>query len=308
MKAPRGIFVDINDSVYVSFDTRGTVLVWSFGNDNLSAIYHRDKAITSSSDIYTTLRGALQSWIDSWKDWIGSEYYYVGVPNSLFVTFNGDIYVSNDDNNRIDKWTRRSTRSHISLNGQQRPCYGLFIDINDVLYCSVRDYNKIIRKSLKGSNSPWGVIAENSRPLWSLLNKPYGIFVNNDIKLYEADSGSNKIQIFDIGRSGQAEIVKTTTGISGLQLDTPTNIALDADNNLYIVDSKKNRIVFVDSKFEQYRCLIGCIENRDKSSYILSYPIGLSFDSSGNIFVSDTKNNRIQKFILKTGLRGKFNI
>jgi hypothetical protein len=42
------------------------------------------------------------------------------------------------------------------------------------------------------------------------------------------------------------------------------------------------------------------------ASYQLSDPWAASFDSAGNIFVSDQGNNRIQKFSLLTDSSGKY--
>ena len=58
-------------------------------------------------------------------------------PYSLFVTSNGDIYI--DDgymNTRVQKWIAK-TNSFVTVMEVKSACYGLFVDTNDTLYCSM---------------------------------------------------------------------------------------------------------------------------------------------------------------------------
>ncbi|CAF1545997.1 unnamed protein product [Adineta ricciae] len=71
---------------------------------------------------------------------------------------------------------------------------------------------------------------------------------------------------------------------------------MDADNNLFILDSSNNRIV--GSSVNGFRCIVGCLGTSGSASYQLNSAWSLSFDSTGNIFVSDSGNGRIQKFAL----------
>jgi hypothetical protein len=56
---------------------------------------------------------------------------------SIFVTTNGDIYIDNgESNDRVDKRTVDSSAS-IPIMQVNSACQGLFIDLNDTLYCSI---------------------------------------------------------------------------------------------------------------------------------------------------------------------------
>ncbi|CAF4171734.1 unnamed protein product, partial [Adineta steineri] len=66
-----------------------------------------------------------------------------------------------------------------------------------------------------------------------------------------------------------------------------------AEKYLFIVDHRNHRIV--GSGLNGFRCLVGCYGKGSQSNQ-LNYPSGLSFDRSGNMFVIDTSNRRIQKF------------
>ncbi|CAF1540031.1 unnamed protein product, partial [Rotaria sordida] len=61
------------------------------------------------------------------------------------------------------------------------------------------------------------------------------------------------------------------------------------------MDKGNHRIV--GSGLNGFRCLVGCYGVGSQSNQ-LNNPYSLSFDRSGNMFVSDQSNHRIQKFLL----------
>ena len=70
------------------------------------------------------------------------------------------------------------------------------------------------------------------------------------------------------------------------------------------MDTGNNRIV--GSGPNGFRCLVGCSGSGGSASNQLNSPETLSFDSYGNMFVTDWWNNRIQKFVLSTNSCGKY--
>jgi hypothetical protein len=224
-------------------------------------------------------------------------------PDSVFVTIAGDIYVDNGWNGRVDKWTSNATNSTPAMYVSSS-CYDLFIDVYDNLYCSMKNLNQVVMKSLYSSVSTSTIVAGIGcyGSTSYMLNNPVGIFVDINLNLYVADFGNNRIQFF---LSGQLNgTTKAGNGTSGtISLYQPTGITLDADGYLFIVDYGNSRIV--GSGPNGFRCLVGC-SGSGAASNQLSSPVTLSFDSYGNMFVTDTGNNRIQKFLLATNSCSKF--
>jgi hypothetical protein len=136
----------------------------------------------------------------------------------------------------------------------------------------------------------------------NMLCNPVGIFVNTNFDLYVADSSNNRIQLFKSGESNATTII--INGTSGpITLLNPRGVVLDADEYLFIVDTANDRII--GSDVNGFRCVAGCSGAGSEANQ-LSLPQILSFDSYGNMFVSDSNNNRIQKFILSTNSCGKY--
>ena len=106
---------------------------------------------------------------------------------------------------------------------------------------------------------------------------------------------NNRIQLFQSGQLNATTVAGNTSSTITISLNCPTGIVLDADKHLFIVDNSNHRIV--GSGPNGFRCLVGCNGTGGSASDQLSYPMSLSFDSYGNIFVTDTGNNRIQKFV-----------
>jgi hypothetical protein len=218
---------------------------------------------------------------------------------SIFVSILNDIYLDNGYlKKRVDKWSYNSTYSGSVMNVSQS-CYGLFIDLNNTLYCSLADYNQVIKLSLDDAIGITIIAAGNgsngSEP--HMLSSPRGIYVNINFNLYIADCGNNRIQLFPIGQ------LNGTTLTGNMPLNCPTGIVLDADDYLFIVDSNNHRII--EAGPNGFRCLVGCSGENGSLPNQLNFPQSMAFDSYGNIFVSDRNNNRIQVFNLATNSCGK---
>ncbi|UJR19400.1 hypothetical protein I4U23_022530 [Adineta vaga] len=158
----RGIFIDYKDNIYLSDYSKNQILIFS----GQSIIPQR--RLNAKLYDYTT----------------------------LFVTLNGDIYFANGNRTgQIDKITPNSTQSQFVTNFTEN-CFGLFIDIQNYLYCSMRDKHQVEKMLLDGNNQTImriaGTGSQGSQS--NQLNGPWGIFVDIHFDLYVADAKNNRIQ------------------------------------------------------------------------------------------------------------------
>jgi len=218
---------------------------------------------------------------------------------SIFVSIAGDIYIDNGfSNGQIVKYSLNSTDKQVIVRINES-CFGLFVDLNNNLYCSFKYSHVIVKTSLNDKTNTLTITAGNGTAgsTSDLLNFPQGIFVDFKFDLYVADCGNNRIQLFKFEElMGRSVVGNETT--ENKTLNCPTAVILDDDGSLFIVDSNNYRIVkFVSDEF---RCLIGCTQSNNLHSDQLLYPQSIAFDSHGNIYVTDRNHSRILKFILKT--------
>jgi DNA-binding beta-propeller fold protein YncE len=204
---------------------------------------------------------------------------------------------------RVDKWTLNATASVLAMSVNNY-CSGLFIDINDILYCSMEKGHKVVQTLNSISTSTVLVAGTGIKGSQSnMLAKPCGIFVDINFDLYVADSDNNRIQLFHLGQVNGITVAGNVL-VGSITLNYPTGVVLDADNYLFIVDYDNSRIIA--SGPYGFRCIAGCSGLSGSASDRLSYPYTMAFDSYGNIFVTDEANNRVQKFILATNSCGTY--
>jgi DNA-binding beta-propeller fold protein YncE len=180
-------------------------------------------------------------------------------------------------------------------------CYGLFVDIEENLYCCLENTHQVIIRSFNDSINSTLIIGGNgtagSRS--DKLNQPRGIFVDSNLTLYVADCGNDRIQRFPSGQTNGLTVAIT----GSITLNCPSGVVLDADGYLFIADSGNSQII--GSGPDGFRCLIGCGTLAGPALNQIDQPAALSFDNYGNLFVADTYNNRILKFLLATNSSGK---
>ena len=222
---PVTIFVNSNNSIYLSNRLTGQIHIWQNGND----LYPTK-----------TIKGNLSS------------------PASLFVTTNGDIYVDNGKTNgSVDKWIREN-ETWISVMNVTSACYALFIDIYDNLYCSVFENHQVDKTWSNGTTTivaGTGVQGSES----DMLDCPWGIFVDINLNLYVADSENNRIQLFRFNQRNATTVAGKGSAKVTIKLKYPIGVILDDDQHLFIVDFGNHRIIGSDEN--GFRCIFPCSTN-----------------------------------------------
>ena len=118
------------------------------------------------------------------------------------------------------------------------------------------------------------------------FNLPWDVTFDNEGYLYVADFNNHCIKKFT--STGQYISTFSSKGSNPGQITKPTSIIID-NNLLYVSEYGNDRISIFDSN----GCFIHCFGKRGSGEGEFDIRYGITVDSLGNLYVSDTGNNRL---------------
>ncbi len=239
----------------------------------------------------------------------------------------GNVYIA--DANRLRKVSPGGTISTVAGGGNGDPSaggpptsarldlYGICVDASGDLYAAANHYilklspNGVLTVAAGNASASAYYSGDGGQALNARLNAPTGVAVDADDNLYIADSGNYRVR-----RVSTAGVITTvagngTQGYSGdggpaatAQLVGPHGLAVDTLGNLYIGDGSRVRKVLADGTILTVAGNGlpfgpgGSPVTGDGGPAVavqLTVPSGLVVDSTGNLYILDTENNRVRK-------------
>jgi trimeric autotransporter adhesin len=248
-------------------------------------------------------------------------------PEGLAVDSKGNLYIADIRNFRIRKVAPDGVISTIAGNGTNG--YGgddgpatsaqlsyisdIFVNTAENLFIADTTNHRIRRvtpegviTTVAGDGIHGNCIKDNDRANSKRLNSPTGVALDSRGNLYIADTEHSRIR--KVTPAGEVTIVSddeakgfcSVTDFLDL-LSTPSKLAVDSGDNLYIADNYQNRIIKVTPS-GSVTALAGTMQTKfsmDRYQDITTLPRtprgGIAVDSSGNYYVADDQNNCIRK-------------
>lgn len=267
LSSPTGIALDKNGNIYVAdtdnhsiqkFDKAGTFLARWGGEPSSQEgqfYYPRGLAVGPDDVVYVAdsgnnrvqkfdLEGNVQkAWGKFGFAWRGADMGRFDVPWGLTTDQDGNVYVSDTSNSRIQKfqadgqpllkWGRDG-----SFDGAFFFPRGVAVDFVGNIYVADESNNRIQKFDTRGSFlTKWG--REGSGP--GQFKSPWGIACDALGNVYVVDSGNHRIQKFD--GNGTFLCSFGNRGKTEGQLNFPYGIAVDKEGCVFVVDSGNNRVL-----------------------------------------------------------------
>jgi len=125
------------------------------------------------------------------------------------------------------------------------------------------------------------------------FNRPEGLCVDGQDRIYVADSCNHRIQIFSPDGKFLRAYGKAGNGLG--ELSYPYDICVDKAGRQYVCEFGNSRIQVFDSNDKPIEIIGGPGSEPGR----FSNPWGVALDSAGNLYVADSQNHRVQKLIRK---------
>ena len=131
------------------------------------------------------------------------------------------------------------------------------------------------------------------------FNWPLGVSVDSSGNIFVADTNNQRVQKCTLsGSKGNCLPFAGKTGVSAAGFDylTDPTAVLVAQNEVYILDAGRNRVLVFDPTGAYRTSLVGDWGSRSGD---MRGGLGIAVGAFGDVYVSDPINQRIQKYVLK---------
>lgn len=241
----------------------------------------------------------------------------------------GDLFISDSGNNRIRK-VDGTTGKITTIAGNGTTTFGVdgvpatvvgldgpsdvVVDAAGNVVFSDTHHHRVRSVDTTGTihtligNGMAGFAGDNGPAAAAQIASPTGLAIDTAGNLYVADFDNNRIRRIDPSGNVTTVAGDGTPGFNGdglaataTSLNNPTDVAFDANGNMFIADMRNHRVRRVDAASGIVTTIAGTGDALSSDDFIpavtasLVFPTDVAVDASGNVLVADSGSNRIRR-------------
>lgn len=228
----------------------------------------------------------------------GSEAGQFDQPFDAAVDGEGNIWVTDTENNRVQKFNAKG--EYLSQfgkegvgNGEFKGPKGIEIDSAGNIWVVDSGNNRVQKFNSKGEYvSQFGEKGSGE----GQFESPSGIALDASDRPFIVDTGNDRVQKFNGSFKFLDQVGKEGTG--NAEFNSPTGIEIDAAGRLWITDTGNDRVQRFTASTLNYTFQFG---EEGTGNGEFNSPVGIASDFQERIWVVDSGNDRLQKFNYKEG-------
>lgn len=236
----------------------------------------------------------------------GSNPNQLNFPYSVIVDTNNNLYITDTQNHRIQKWANGATEGVTIAGGngagssanQLNTPTCVWVDENQNIFI-MDAFNNRIQRWDAGATLGITVAGGNGEgAALNQFNKPGGFYFRNNA-LYIVDAGNNRIVKWILGETSGTLVAAGSYGSLSDQLANPTvngTIYVDTNENLYVTDYINNRVQkFVPGNVNAITVAGG--NGSGTANNQLKAPNGIFMLPNGRMMISEYTGRRINMWV-----------
>ncbi|CAF4520227.1 unnamed protein product, partial [Rotaria sp. Silwood2] len=291
----------------LTFDPYGNIVVADSG-------YHRIISFAMSCAQVTISMCQTAAWNQSFTVLAGSSGNrgtsptLLYNPYSSFIDIYGNLYVADFYNHRIQYFRSGSTTA-ITIAGTTStggPTYSqlnnpssIYVDSNRKMYILDASNCRVLQWT-PGDSRGFPIAGDHGcGSALTQIDTSYSMFIDNQYNIYISEYGNHRVTLWSSTNTSAGTLIAGGYGAGSTseKLYYPWGIYVDSNQAVYIADRSNHRVQLWYSGALSGITVAGTTGSSGPWSYQFSNPTAITLDPYGYIYILDTGNSRVQKWL-----------